>query len=131
MENIDKDNVLFFKNNKYVKELTSKDFDANATWKLKDKGCNAVLFYANWCPHCVKIKGEWENFGKLAGFTNVCSFNSEVQKAHLLKIKEDMPELVKGFPTIIYYLNGEPVEQHEEQRTSANFLKTCMKVCKK
>lgn len=121
----------FFKGNKYVKELVPSDFDPIATWKLKDKECSIILFYVPWCPYCKNIKEDWEKLGKTATFLNVYSFNCEKYKSHFLKIKEDMPQLVTSYPTIIIYKNRDPIEFVEEKnRSYKNLLKTCMRVSK-
>jgi thiol-disulfide isomerase/thioredoxin len=121
----------YFLRSKYVTELTPKEFEGVATWKLKDKGCAVVLFYADWCPHCKAIQSEWEKLGQIATFCEVYAFNCAKYTRHLQKIKEDMPEMIKSFPTIIFYSNGEPVETYRGERTHANFLKACMNVCQR
>jgi thiol-disulfide isomerase/thioredoxin len=119
----------YFIDSDNVTELTPKDFNGIATWKLKNKECSAVLFYAPWCPHCKAVKDEWESFGKTATFMNVYAFDSQKYLSHLSKIQEDMPKLVISFPTIIFYKNGDPDEQFMGDRTSSNFLKKGMEVC--
>jgi len=134
MEISKRDKTDLFSKSKSIIELTPKNFDQISTWKLKSPfGCSIVLFYAPWCPFCHKISEVWEKLAQTAGFFDVCAFNCEKHKKHLLKIKEDMPELVKGFPTIIVYKNGEPIEQHmdEGNRTVESFLSLCMRACKK
>jgi thiol-disulfide isomerase/thioredoxin len=114
----------------YIKQLTPKDFDDVATWKLKDKKCCAVLFYADWCPHCQVVKPTWNRLGKEAAFLDFYSFDCEKHASHLSRIKEDMPELVKGFPTIVFYSGGQPVEAYKGDRSYGDILTACMKVCK-
>jgi len=121
--------LSYFSKSKFVKELTPKDFEGVATWRLKDKKCSIVLFYADWCPHCKIIKDEWEKLGEVAAFFEVYSFNCAKYMSHLGKIREDMPELIKSFPTIIFYSGGQPVEAYKGERTHPNFLKACMRVC--
>lgn len=123
------DDSDFFANSRFVKELKPDNFDGVATWKLKDKDCAMVLYYCAWCPHCQSVKKEWEKFGEIATFMKVCSLNCEKQKRHLQKIKNDMPNLVKSYPTMIIYKNGEPVEHYEGDRTAAAFLKRSMCIC--
>jgi protein disulfide-isomerase A6 len=121
----------FFKNSKNVKELSPKDFDPVATWTLKNKDLCVVLFYVDWCPHCQKMKDEYEKFAEMAAFINVYAFNCENNKSHVLKIKEDAPELVKGYPTIVFYKNGKPLEQYvSPDRTASKFLEAAMRICK-
>jgi thiol-disulfide isomerase/thioredoxin len=123
------DSVSYFEGSAYVKELTPKDFDGISTWKLKDTKCAAIFFYAPWCPHCKAVKEDWIKFGKTATFMDVLSFNCEKYSAYLLKIKEDIPNLVRGFPTIIYYVNGSPMETFEGERSYTNLLKKGMNIC--
>lgn len=119
----------YFTNSNDVQELSSDDFDQISTWKLKSHTCTAVLFYAPWCPWCKKVKDEWSRFGRAAKFMDVAAFDCEKYLSHLSKIKEDMPSLVKGFPTIIFYVNGVPVESFAGDRTYTNLLKAGMIVC--
>jgi len=121
--------LSYFSHSKFVTELTPKDFEGVATWKLKERKCAAVLFYADWCPHCKEIKGEWEKFGEIAAFFEVYAFNCAKYTSHTDKIREDMPGLIKSFPTIIFYSNGEAMEAYRGERTYDNFLKACMRVC--
>lgn len=123
------ENASYFSGSANVQELSPKDFDSVATWKLKMPGCVAVFFYAPWCPHCKAVREEWENFGKSATFMDATAFNCEKYSSHLMKIKEDMPSLVAGFPTIIYYIDGKPTETFAGERTYTNLLKKGMKVC--
>lgn len=120
----------FYDNSSFVTELVPQDFDPKATWKLKNRECSVVLFYCPWCPHCQHMQKEWEEFAKMNGFMNVYAFNCEKHKDQLIKIRNDMPQLVSSFPTIVYYKNGEPVEEYRGDRTVSNFLKKSMEVCK-
>jgi thiol-disulfide isomerase/thioredoxin len=121
----------YFGDSSNVKELTPKDFDSVATWRLKMTGCVAVFFYAPWCPHCKAVKQDWEKFAQTATFMDVTAFNCEKYSSHLQKIKEDMPNLVVGFPTIIYYIDGQPSETHAGERTYTSLLKRGMTVCQR
>lgn len=121
----------YFLKSKYVTELTPKEFEGIATWKLKDRKCAVVLFYADWCPYCKEIRGEWEKLGQIAAFFEVYAFNCAKYIKHIQKIKEDMPELVKSYPTIIFYTDGEPVETYRGERTHSNLLKACMNICQR
>jgi len=119
--------------NRYVKELKTSDFNSVIPWQLNpinDKKVNGlVLFYAPWCPHCKSVAPEWEKAGKMSGFCDFYSFNCEKNKNHVMKIKEDMPELIQGYPSIIYYENGVPGEAYVGARDAKSFGKYCMDKC--
>jgi thiol-disulfide isomerase/thioredoxin len=95
--------------------LSINDFDGK---NLKNKESGYVLFYADWCGHCKKLKPIWEEFkndSKDKGFM-VSSFDCS-------KGSEDpnIGELtgrfgVKGFPTVHYFLNGVHTGQYEGER---------------
>lgn len=86
-----------------------------------DDGTLDVLFFsADWCPHCVKAKPEWEQFVKkynnqtVKGYTITCvggdkgvnctnSDDPEVKEA-TAKYK------IQHFPTLIFIQNGNQVE---------------------
>lgn len=121
----------YFLSSRFVKELTASDFEQVATWRLRSKKCTVVLFYADWCPYCKRLTGVWEDLAEKAAFFEVTAFNCARHLAHTAKIKEDMPNLIRGYPTIVFYTNGEPVEwYHSEERTVKNLLKKCIEVCK-
>jgi len=115
--------------NRFVIELQSKDFNPKASWKLKNKSCTAVLFYCPWCPHCRVFKDTWIDLAKKVGFMNLYALNCEKQKRQLLKIQEELPELVKGYPTILFYKGGIPVEEYRGERSLKDLVKACMRIC--
>lgn len=116
---------------RFVKELKSNDFDSLVSWKLKSPSCSMVLFYCPWCPHCQAVKETWKKLGRVAVFANIQAFNCEKNKRHLLKIQEELPELIRGFPTIVIYRDRVPVEEYRGDRTFSSLLKTCMRICQK
>ena len=127
---MDRSDESFFLNSKFVTELTPTDFEQVATWKLKDKSCSVVFMYCGWCGYCVSAKDEWEKFAMTAAFIKVYAFNCEKYKMHVDVIKNDMPGLINGYPTIVFYKQGKPIETFGDERTKSNFLKASMRVCK-
>lgn len=118
---------------KYVTELSPEDFVGTRTWSLKNQTCAIVLFYAPWCPYCKNMKSVWNELGKTAAFFNVYAFNCEKYKEYMNRIKEDMPELVNSYPTMLIYKQGEPVErvgEAQDQRNVGYFINTCMRACR-
>jgi thiol-disulfide isomerase/thioredoxin len=122
--------MSYFTQSKYVKELSPSDFNPAKPWQLKQKDCVAILFYADWCPHCKSMKGTWEELGKTAGFFNITAFNcaDPKNKSHLEKITEAMPDLIKGYPTILLSSNGQ-IREYSGERSYDKLLKGCMSYC--
>ena len=124
----------YFDSSSHVVELSPSDFDNTLSWKLGSSKCNCcvILFYLPWCPYCKAVKNDWEKLGKVAKFFDVYAFNAEKNKKHMLQIKEELPDLIRGYPTIIVYKKGEPVEKIGEDEVSRSFsrlLSDIMRVC--
>lgn len=127
------DQDYFGKNNRYVKELTPDDFDSIEVWKLKKNGenqCGMMIFYAPWCGFCKRAAPIWEDVAKTAGFCDWFAFNCEKYKGHIMKIKEDMPNLINGYPTIVLYKKGTPIESYTKEVTSEGLLEMASYTCK-
>lgn len=111
-------------------EISPADFDSKSSWKLINHTCSIVLFYLPSCPYCIAMKEEWIKLGKLATFFDVCAFDASKYQEHIMKIREETPELIEGYPTIIVYQNGDPVEKYKGERTASEFALACMRSCK-
>ena len=129
MDPYKKDDLSYFEKSNFVKELSPKDFDSYIPWKLKGNKCAIVLYYAPWCQYCKAVKDTWLKLGETAAFFDVYALNVEKHKAHMAKIKEDMPNLVTSYPTIIIYQFGKPKEQYQGERTLKKLTEACMRVC--
>ncbi len=121
--------------NRYVEELQPSDFRSEKPWELKPDGDNQeksgmVLFYAPWCPYCKAMKNDWIEAAKLSGFCDYYAFNCEKHQSHILKIKEDMPELIRSYPSIIIYKQGKPDEYYDGNRTPQGLIDGCKTLCK-
>jgi thiol-disulfide isomerase/thioredoxin len=86
------------------------------------KGNALVLYYANWCPHCVTFKPMWSDFiNKVKGgvckktITIVSVEHEDLQKPENSALEGE----AQGFPTIKFYskpnLGGSQI--YEEERT--------------
>jgi thiol-disulfide isomerase/thioredoxin len=122
--------MSYFTKSKFVKELTPKDFDPTKPWLPREKKCGAILFYADWCPHCSAMKESWEQLGKSATFFNIMAFNcaDPKNKTHMEKIYARKPDLIKGYPTIMM-TSGSELVLYQGDRTLDKILKSCMDYC--
>lgn len=119
-----------FQGDRNIKQLSAKDFDKIESFKLVNKDCCLVVFYSPTCPHCINMQDEFIKFAKKCKFMDVCAFDTKKNIKHYEKIRYDMPSLIQGVPTFIFYKNGEPIEQYKDDRTEATFLSESMRMCK-
>ena len=120
-----------FKNSSVI-ELFGSDFKNEFPWKLKDSRCTFVLFYADWCGYCQDFKPEYAKFANKSQFIRVCAVNADSNKKLLESINssELNPEFkVEGFPTLILYSKGEPVEVYSEEKNFVALNSKAMKFC--
>ena len=102
--------VLYFVYNKFLKEgmtnsneITSDDIEDHVK-----SGTKLVLFYADWCGHCKKIKPVWEetankvNEPELKMIMVNCGEGTPADQKIMKKYSID------GYPTIIKFVNGKP-----------------------
>ena len=76
--------------NKFVVQLTPNDFDEIESWKLKNKSCNFIMFYVEWCKHCQLTKPVWNELAKIATFIQISAFDCDKYPQHFIKIKNDI-----------------------------------------
>lgn len=75
----------------------------------------AILFYADWCPHCVEVKPHWNKVASKLG-----------NKVTMLSVRDDFIQhldhkyTLNGYPTILISKNGKEVKSFQEQRTPEN-----------
>ena len=97
-------------------ETKSKELDEHVL-----EGKKAVLFYADWCGYCKKIKPDWDEAAK--------EVNKDEKK--MLKVncgegtvedKELMEKYsIDGYPTIIIFEDGKPTK-YEGKRSKEDLL---------
>nr|QBK85490.1 MAG: thioredoxin [Marseillevirus LCMAC101] len=124
-----KDSTSYFEGSRFVEELSPEDFDPVSPWKSKGNKCAIVLYYKPGCPHCKAVKDTWSKLGETAAFFDVYALNAEKHKAHVAKIREDMPNLITSYPTIIIYKDGSPQEHYQGERSVGKLTGACMRVC--
>ena len=99
--------ALYFIYDKFLKEgFEGFETDSGNLDDQVKSGTKLVLFYADWCGHCKKIKPVWDETAK--------EINSDEVK--MIKVncgegsKEDQEIMKKysidGYPTIIKFVNG-------------------------
>lgn len=93
---------------------------------LKDNEVALVLFYADWCPHCIKFKPTWSKMSnsldesKTRGGKRVRMMNFDCDKEPNKPLANKYG--IDGYPTIkvITMENGkESVEDYDGERTEA------------
>jgi thiol-disulfide isomerase/thioredoxin len=109
--------MSYFPGNKFVKELSSKDFNPSELTHLQNPAMclMGVLYYAPWCPHCKDAAPIWEAAAKGNAFSKLCAVNIEApeNKEMMMSIKETTPHFVQSYPTIWYFVGGKPVEKFD------------------
>lgn len=108
---------LLWKN--YLKEgfeSSSEDFNSHIG---KDK--KLVLFYADWCGHCKKIKPDWD-----AAATDINKDGTKMIKVNCGGGTDSDKEIMEkysidGYPTIIVFENGNATP-YNGKRTKEDFI---------
>ena len=100
--------ALYFVYNKFLKEGFEDDMPAKDIDRNVKTGTKLVLFYADWCGHCKKIKPVWEETAKKVNIDEVkmikvnCGEGTEKDQEIMKKYSID------GYPTIIKFVEGKP-----------------------
>lgn len=125
-----------------VKELSDSDFVMQGgVWGLKPnsilaRNCTAILFYAPWCGYCQRVKQSWIEFGDNMRSQNgilVRALNCEKYSKMISQVREDMPQLISGYPTMLIFKNGVPdrkIGTDETKRSSNELSKSCVDICR-
>jgi thiol-disulfide isomerase/thioredoxin len=88
-----------------------KKFNSNI-----DNGVWLVWFYAGWCGHCKQMIQPWNTFADV----NRSGVNlAKVSEDYVHRIKSN-PN-IQGWPTIMLYKNGQPVDTYQGDRTPEGF----------
>jgi thiol-disulfide isomerase/thioredoxin len=113
-----------------VKMLNGADFENDEPWKLKDKRCAVILFFADWCGHCKNLKPDYVKFADEAQFVRVHAVDTDKESELMARLSKKGPVKVTGFPTIWLYKEGEPMKKaYDGPRTSEGLMKAAKKVC--
>jgi len=76
-------------------------------------GDHFVMMYAPWCGHCAKLKPDWEKLAKASAIkdTRIGKVDCTANKMTCDKYE------VKGYPTLLYFRNGELLETYTGSKT--------------
>lgn len=102
--------------------VTLTDDNFHATAKKHDN--LLVMFYAPWCGHCTKFKGQYSEASQRVSRDGIGSLgivDATVQE----KIAQEFQ--IKGFPTLKLFQNGRLKTEYNGQRTANDvykFMKT-------
>ena len=101
-------------------ESTPASFEEDLTQGDNKK---LVMFYAEWCPHCQKIKPQWDEAAEVMNAEGEnrmmkvnCGGSSDEEKQIMQKYGID------GYPTIAVFEKGEKVSIFTEGRSKESFL---------
>ena len=112
-----------FSSHKAVMPLQLKDFSGK---NLSKNNTGLVLFYADWCPHCHQMVDVWSSLANSASFLDIMAMNCVEPSFKDSELAKD----IGGFPTIVLYQNGKPVETFKGNRQDAGeLLSSCLKIC--
>jgi thiol-disulfide isomerase/thioredoxin len=112
--------VLFFVYDKFLKGFEGFETDSLDIEEQVKSGKKLVLFYADWCGHCKKIKPIWDETAKEVNADEVkmikvnCGEGTDKDQAIMKKYSID------GYPTIIQFINGKP-QLYQGERDPVSF----------
>jgi thiol-disulfide isomerase/thioredoxin len=96
-----------------VSDLKSAEEFKNQT----NNGYWVILYYADWCPHCVSMKPEWKMFADKYSSDNKINV-AELESQFLDMVGPEHKSNVEGFPTIISLNKGSKVANFMGPRTN-------------
>lgn len=89
----------------------------------KDDEVFLVIFYVDWCPHCVSTKPEWAKLQNNLNNKKVNGKNVQVKAVNCegSKLEEEAAKdnNVNGFPTIKLIKNNESIDYNGERNAEA------------
>ncbi|GFT11329.1 thioredoxin domain-containing protein 5 homolog [Nephila pilipes] len=94
-------------------ELTDDSFQNTVNW-----GLHFVKFYAPWCGHCQKMAHAWEELAENLQHDKSVT----ISKVDCTENKKTCAEFeVKGYPTLLWIVNGKKVEKYQGTRDLDGF----------
>jgi len=88
--------------------LTDRSFRGHVS-----RGDHFIMMYAPWCGHCNRLKPDWEKLAKKPGVKGI-----NISKVDCTNNKDTCSKYsVTGYPTLLYFRNGEMVDKYEGAKT--------------
>lgn len=78
-----------------------------------------IFYFANWCPHCKSMMGEWDSF------KNDHPNNVDVMQFESEEVPEDHKDRVEGYPTILAEMPNGELKNYNGDRTAAGMRSWC------
>lgn len=109
-------------------EITATHFEPSETWKLKDKGCCAILFYHPQCGHCTTFKPTFDAVAKTCPFLKFFKIDCQKHHSHMERMAEEAAGMnITSYPTVVFYSKGKPSETVSGNKPYEQFLADCMR----
>ncbi len=100
--------VLYFVNEKFLKEGMTNEITSDDIEDHVKSGTKLVLFYADWCGHCKKIKPVWEETANEVNEPEVKMIKINCGEGTPADQKIMKKYSIDGYPTIIKFVDGKP-----------------------
>jgi thiol-disulfide isomerase/thioredoxin len=109
---------------KYYKSKTTASKPAQASTTQK---AELLLFYTDWCPHCIAAKPEWNKFKEEYKSQTVNGYKLVFNEVNCTKESPESEKMmekygVEGYPTIKLVVNGKTIS-FDAKPTKENLVK--------